>query len=397
VLLECEADMKDIAATAMRTLHVLTLTPFYPNSKNDVAGCFVAEPLRVMQAMGVRSTVQAVQSFYAERVRANDVWPADWSRHLSLPAGLGLSSAGAFLFAKLIGRVRELHGQHPIDLIHAHAALPCGHAASLLSRQLGIPLAVTVHGLDAFCVNQVKGRPGEWCRRVARHVYRSAENVVCISEHVREQVLSGMDGKCSTSVVYNGVDHDFFTPANEPRDLKILSVGNLIPIKGHELLIRALAIVQKEIPDITCEIIGEGPERGHLQTLAAQLKVENKIKFLGRQSREAVARALRESTLFVLPSRYEALGCAYLEAMSAAKPVIACRDQGIAEIIEHGRNGWLVGADDVHELVEGIRTLVQDPDLRNRMRLAARRTILKSLTLQHQAKRLCDIYEGCVA
>jgi glycosyltransferase involved in cell wall biosynthesis len=296
-----------------------------------------------------------------------------------------------------VGKIRKLHAHHPIDLIHAHAALPCGHTASLISNQLGIPFVHTVHGLDAFYTNQVKGRAGEWCRRVTRHVYRSAVNVICISEHVREQVLTGMDGNCSTSVVYNGVDADFFAPANEPQGLKILSVGNLIPIKGHELLIHALALLQTQIPELSCELIGEGPERERLQKLAAQLKVENKIKFLGRQSRESIARALRESTLFVLPSRYEALGCAYLEAMSAAKPVIACRDQGIAEVVEHGKNGWLVGPEDERELAEGIRVLIQDADLRNRMRLAARRTILKSLTLQHQAKRLHDIYQECVA
>ncbi|HEX5315083.1 MAG TPA: glycosyltransferase [Candidatus Kapabacteria bacterium] len=395
MLLECEPDVQESVGLAVRPLHVLALTPFYPNDKNDVAGCFVAEPLRAMQAIGVRSTVEAVQPFYKMKVNANDEWPAAWDRYASLPGGVGLSSAGAFLFAKLVGKIRQLHAHDPIALIHAHAALPCGHAASLLSSQLGIPFVVTVHGLDAFYTNQVKGRAGEWCRRIAGHVYRSARNVICISEHVRGQVLNCTES--STSVVYNGVDHDFFAPANEPDNLKILSVGNLIPIKGHETLIRALAMLHAEIPDLSCEIIGDGPEREPLQKLAIKLNVENKIKFLGRQSREAVAKALRNSTLFVLPSTYEALGCVYLEAMSAAKPVIACRDQGIAEVIEHGKNGWLVGSDDANELAEGIRILIHDADLRNRMRLAARRTILKSLTLQHQAKRLGDIYRECVA
>ena len=76
-----------------------------------------------------------------------------------------------------------------------------------------------------------------------------------------------------------------------------------------------------------------------------------------------------------LPSRYEALGCAYLEAMSAAKPVIACRGQGIAEVIEHGKNGWLVGDADVGELAQALVTLFEDAELRNRLRLAARMTI----------------------
>jgi glycosyltransferase involved in cell wall biosynthesis len=83
--------------------------------------------------------------------------------------------------------------------------------------------------------------------------------------------------------------------------------------------------------------------------------------------------------------------------MSAAKPVIACRGQGISEVIEHGKNGWLVGENDAGELANALTTLFEDADLRNRMRLAARRTILKSLTLQHQAQRLSAVYRECAA
>jgi glycosyltransferase involved in cell wall biosynthesis len=396
--LECGAYIREMRErTEQRPLHVLTLTPFYPSRGNDVAGCFVAEPLKMMESLGVESSVQAVQSYYTEKTRANAECPAQWTRYASLPGGVGLSSAGAFLFASLISKIRHLHARKPIDLIHAHAALPCGHAASLLTRQLNIPFIVTVHGLDAYFTNQVQGRAGEWCRRMTRHVFRSASRVVCISEAVRQKVLEGADENCPISVVYNGVDPNIFTPANEPSGLKILSVGNLIPIKGHDLLLRAVAMIQSRIPDVSCDIIGEGAELKRLQVLAGELKIADKVRFLGRQSRDSMAEALRQCTIFALPSRYEALGCVYLEAMSAAKPVIACRGQGIAEVIEHGKNGWLVGDDDVSEMAHALVTLFEDTELRNRMRLAARRTILKSLTLQHQAQRLSDLYRECAA
>jgi glycosyltransferase involved in cell wall biosynthesis len=378
-------------------LHVLTLTPFYPSDKNHVAGCFVAEPLKMMESLGVKSSVRAVQSYYTEKSKADTEYPAEWMRYISLPGGVGLSSAGAFLFAGLISKTRRLHARKPIDLIHAHAALPCGHAAFLLARQFNIPFVVTIHGLDAYFTNQVKGRAGEWCLRMTRHVFRSASTVVCISEVVRQRVLESADGDYATSVVYNGVDPNIFTPANEPSGLKILSVGNLIPIKGHDLLLRAVAMIQSRIPEVSCDIIGEGAELRRLQALAVELKIADKVRFLGRQSRDSVAEALRQCTIFALPSRYEALGCVYLEAMSAAKPVIACRGQGIAEVIEHGKNGWLVGADDVGEMAQALVTLFEDAELRNRMRLAARRTILKSLTLQHHAQRLSDLYRECAA
>lgn len=395
--LECEINAPAAVTSNPKTLHVLTLTPFYPNSKNEVSGCFIAEPLKLIEEMGVEHSVFAAQSLYQGKASPDAKNPAQWARYFSLPGGLGLSSAGAFLFANLISRVRSLHQRKPIDLIHAHATLPCGHAAMLLAQQLGIPFVVTVHGLDAYYMNQVRGKAGEWCRRISRRVFGSAAQVICISDSVRHHVLEHANQHFSTSVIYNGVDADFFVPAHETTSTKILSIGNLIPIKGHELLFRAIAKIQSRIPNISCEVIGEGPERSRLQMLAERLNIADKVRFAGRKNRTAVANSLRDCTVFALPSRYEALGCVYLEAMAAAKPVIACHGQGIAEIIEHGKNGWLIAPDRPEDLAAGLFALLENADLRNRMRLAARRTILKSLTLRHQAQHLTNLYRECAA
>ena len=125
---------------------------------------------------------------------------------------MGLSSSGAFLFARLLPEIRRLHEQRPIRVIHAHSALPCGHAASLLSRELKIPFVVTVHGLDAFSTRQVGGYAGEWCARVSRSVYRTARSVICVSEKVRNQVIEGAGNRVNTTVLYNGVDPQMFSP-----------------------------------------------------------------------------------------------------------------------------------------------------------------------------------------
>jgi teichuronic acid biosynthesis glycosyltransferase TuaC len=382
----------------VRSLHVLTLTPYYPSENDDAAGCFVAEPLDTLAKAGVVNTVFAVQPAYRSRLRARDCgWRAEWLRYLSLPGGFGLPMAGAFLFARIVGRVRELQKSHRIDLIHAHAPLPCGHAAMLLSVELGVPYAVSVHGLDAFSTKQVRGRAGEWCRRISQRVYRTSRRVICISERVREQVLEGAGNGCRTSVVYNGVDPEVFSPATEPSDQRpiILSVGNLIAIKGHDLLIRAVATLAAEFPLVTLEIIGDGAERGHLQTLAQQLQIGDRVRFLGRRSRQQVASAMQQCTLFALPSRYEGLGCVYLEAMASGKPVIGCRGQGIEEVVEHGTNGWLVGTDDVKELRDALSTLLSNAALRKFVSGQARQTVLDGFTLTRQADHLRHIYHEC--
>jgi teichuronic acid biosynthesis glycosyltransferase TuaC len=383
-----------------KPLHVLTLTPFYPSAHDDAAGCFVAEPLVALAKTGILTTVFAVQPFYREKSRARESGvPAQWLRYLSLPGGLGLPTAGDFLFARVVGRVRELHRSHRIDLVHAHATLPCGHAAMLLSAELGIPYVVSVHGLDAYSTEQVTGRSGQWCRRISQHVYRSSRRVICISERVREQVLAGTGSACRTSVVYNGVDTDLFSTGSEPSagGPIVLSVGNLIPIKGHDLLIRAVGSLASEFPSVVLEIIGEGPERARLEGLAQRLQIGARVRFLGHQSRHEVAAAMRRCTVFALPSRYEGLGCVYLEAMSTGKAAIGCREQGIAEIIQHGSNGFLVGPDNERELTLALGMLLRDDRLRRNLGAAARDTILERLTLAQHAESLARIYRESVS
>jgi glycosyltransferase involved in cell wall biosynthesis len=382
-----------------RALHVLTLTPFYPTKADDAAGCFVSEPLDSLAAFGIESTVFALQPFYRGQAEARESGiAAAWLRYLSWPGGMGLPAAGAFAFARMVGRVRALQGKRRIDVVHAHGPLPCGHAAMLLSAELGIPYVVSVHGLDAFSTTQVSGRAGEWCRRISQRVYRSSRRVICISEHVREQVLEVMGRDCRTSVVYNGVNTEMFAPGT-PADSgtpTVLSVGNLIPIKGHDLLVRTVAALAPEIPSLNLDVIGDGPERERLERLAQRCLIGERVRFLGRQSRRAVADAVRRCTVFALPSRYEGLGCVYLEAMAAGKPVIGCRGQGIAEIVHHGINGFLVGPDNERELTLALGMLLHDEARRRNLGAAARDTVLDRLTLTQQAENLGRIYRECV-
>ncbi len=380
-------------------MQVLTLTPFYPTASDDAAGCFTAEPLPALQELGIRSQVIAVQPFYRTSARpSSTAYPATWVRYPSLPGGLGLSSAGALLYSNLIAKVRTIHQRQPIDLIHAHAALPCGHAAALLSRELGIPSVVTVHGLDAYFTRQVHGLAGSLCERIAKFVYRAAARVIGISTKVRDQVALGSSSPVSTSVIHNGVDVDRFHPAEGEREQPIiLSVGNLIPTKGHDLLLRAFADVQKRFPHVRCQIVGDGPDRSRLQALARDLNIAQRVHFLGRQSRDQVADAMRRCSVFALPSRYEGLGCVYLEAMSVEKPVIACRGQGIEEIVQHKNNGWLIDPGDLQGLSSALGGLLEDAQLRRNLGSNARYTVLQGLTLRHQAARLAELYQECAA
>src|SRR5436853_7308053 len=116
-------------------MHVLTLTPFYPTTQDDANGCFIAEPLSALASLGVHNSVVVAEPFYRESAKLHPTAPTAKSiQYFSLPSGAGLASAGAFLFARILGQIRKQHRSHKIDVIHAHGPLPCGHAAMLLSR-----------------------------------------------------------------------------------------------------------------------------------------------------------------------------------------------------------------------------------------------------------------------
>lgn len=388
--------LPDPAVTVpQRPVHVLTLTPFYPTSQNDSQGCFVAEPLQSLSHLGIAQTVMVASPFYRPFAATHiTAFHARQIRYISLPGGIGLPTAGASLFASLLGAARKLHRSNPIHVIHAHAALPCGHAAALLSRELKIPFVVTVHGLDAYFTDQVRGRAGKWCEHGSTFVYRTAACVICISEKVRDRVLKGAPGHEKTEVVYNGVDPEMFHPVGGNSGAStILCVGNLIPTKGHDVLLQAFAMVQAHFPEFSCEIIGDGPERSKLEGIAAKLSV--RVVFRGHKSRAEVADAMRRCAIFALPSSYEGLGCVYLEAMASGKPTIGCQGQGIDEVIEHVANGWLVSPCGVEDLAKALSTLLQDRQLRNKIGAQARGTVLREFTLAHQAQRLAGIYREC--
>ena len=375
-------------------LHVLTLTPFYPSDGDEVSGCFVAESLRQLQDCGVASSVIAVDSIYHPSRKSSHSSVAEWIRYPQLPGNFGLSSAGKFLGAVLLNRVRELHRHRPVSVIHAHAALPCGHAAAFLSRRLGIPFVVTVHGLDVFNRCFENGVAARWRRKTSLQVYRSAHKTICISQRVQRLLTDGMSAPVASEVVYNGTNPDLFVPGPVRQgSASILIVGNLLAGKGHELLLRAFSRVKDLHPDLRCHMIGEGADRDGFASLAVELGISDRIHFLGRRSRSEVAKAMQDCTVFVLPSRFEGLGCVYLEAMACGKPAIACWGQGIDEIIRHGDNGWLIPVDGLEELVQGLRVLLGNAELRARIGEAARRTILDSLTLSHQARSLINIYQ----
>ena len=383
-----------------KTPHILSLIPTSPEANDGAGGCCALEPLRILTEMGVRTTALSVLSLW--RSMGTNRTAFTTKPHLvyfSLPGDLGLPTAGAFLFARIIGKIRELHcrEKEKIDLLHAHGSLPCGHAAMLVHRELRIPYVVSVYGADESSLQKAVGRVGEWCRRISHRVYAESSRVLCVNEDVREKVLERVGRSCRTSVVYRGVEPEVFVPpleAAEPAD-RVLYISDLNGSGGQDGLIRAIASLQKKFASISLDIIGKGGHISRMRKLAHDLGVSDRLRFLRCQSRQQIADAMKSCTLFIVLSSSEDLECALLEAMCCGKTVIVCRRDGITEIIKHGINGFLINSENEKQLELAIAMLLREPQRRTNLGLAARDTILDRFTVKQQAETLMRIYREC--
>jgi teichuronic acid biosynthesis glycosyltransferase TuaC len=381
-----------------KTLHILSLIPTSPQASDDASDCFAFEPLRILTEMGVRVTALNVLSLWHSMMTGRTA--VSTRRHLvyfSLPGDLGLPTAGAFLFARIIGKIRELNCKEQIDLLHAHGALPCGHAAMLVQRELRIPYVVSVYGQDESSLQRGVGQVGKWCQRISQRVYVESSRVLCTNEDAREKVLERLGQSCRTSVVHNGVDPNVFVPSSEDAEPanRMLHVSDLNESGGQVGLIRAIASLQKEFASISLDIIGKGAHSSSMRKLAQDLGVSDRVRLLTYESRQQFSDAMKSCTLFVLLSRSEHLECALLEAMGCGKTVIVCRREGITEIIQHGINGFLINPENEKQLELAIAMLLREPQRRKNLGLAAHDTILDRFTVKQQAENLMRIYRQC--
>lgn len=249
--------------------------------------------------------------------------------------------------------------------IASHGILP-----SVLKncKKFGIPVVQHFHGLNVwqdYChKNGILHRVLSW-RNTAlrlRHLRRCAA-VVGVSNKVCDVVRERLCG-VPVFTVYNGVDVARFTADGKQNNevFTVICVANLIPIKGHDYLIEAIARIKDEKIPIRLQLVGAGPEEARLRARCAELGISDIVEFLGWQEYDEVARLMKNADMFVMPSYFEALGCVYLEAMSAGTLTVGCFGTGADEIINHGHDGLLAkqrSADDLYSL---IRFAIDEPE-----------------------------------
>ncbi len=274
------------------------------------------------------------------------------------------------------------------DVIHAHYTAPQGFLGVMLKKARRKPLVVTTHGSDVTILGQ-----GKVTRHLVSYTLQNADSIVAVSNFLKNEIVKmGVPGE-NIRVIHNGLaiqeqleSEEFQLQGSGPL---ITFIGNLVPQKGVDILLRSIVEVEKTMPDVRVVIIGEGKEESRLKDLAKELKLKE-VHFLGK--RKDLLSVLEKSSLLVLPSREEGFGMVLLEAMHMGVPVVASDTGGIPEVVKHLQNGILVERENPEALSKGITTALTDGDLRERIIRNGKETV-ELFSWETASSEVDSIYE----
>jgi len=308
----------------------------------------------------------------------------------------------AAAITKLIVVVRR----EKVAVIHAH--LPdCAILAGLVGKMTGAKVVVSYHGLGIMPKSRRRFDPRNRLRMIFyRLTMKLSHRSIAVSQPVGEMLRNVVKvGAEKIVVIPNGVDvSEYESPSDRTRvlsrlglvarDMIVTSVGRLVYNKGHEFLIRGLKAVTQSYPSTRLLLVGDGPERGELTSLVTELGLERHVSLLGE--RNDIPQILAISHVFALPSLWEGLSVALLEAMAAGKPVVATAVEGNVAVVVDKQTGLLVPAKDSEALALAICRLLGDPGLAQKMGDAGRARVKKYYSLHESLRRTERLYDELV-
>jgi len=320
-----------------------------------------------------------------------------YPRFLQFPGGLFLASSGKRMYAGIRKLVEEISRDFKFDIIHAHYALADGFAAMLIGAKYNIPLITTPQGSD-IDITLSKNRA---CFNAVCTVLRNSAKVIAPSAQLQTKLLEKI--KINAELIPNGIyaENIFAGKSSLGEKYKghtiLLSVSQLIPTKGIDLNIQALAQLKNKHRSLHYLIIGQGELKNQLIKLVYNLNIQDSVEFLEQLPHEKVMEYMSVCDIFCLPSWQETLGLVYLEAMAHGKPIIGCQRQGVDGLIVNGETGLMVKPKDVDSLAQTIDFLLSNPEKAKEIGERARKLVLENYTWEKTARKCVEIYRKIMA
>ena len=266
------------------------------------------------------------------------------------------------------------------------------HTAHLVHLLTGLPYTITAHAKDIY------RHTVDWdlAARLASH----ASAVITVCDANLRYLTHQLDGSDVNLVrVYNGLgpqDPPAAIPARSPG--LVLGVGRLVEKKGFDLLLDTIAALAPDRDQLHCVIIGDGDQRGALETQANRLGITERVTFTGPLPQHEVARWLRRATVMLAPCRVggdgnqDALPTVLLEALGAGLPAVTTPVAGIPEIIDHGVEGLVVPCDDLQALSAATAELLDDPGRRRAISEAGPAKLARYFDRRHTITELIETF-----
>ncbi len=280
----------------------------------------------------------------------------------------------------------QLARQRPFDLINTHFVVPSGPVGGFLSRRLGIPNVLSVHGGDLYDPSKSSSpHRHALLRRAVSALLRRADTVVAQSRNTAANVRDLYGVTRPVELVPLGIERPravlgaHRSEFGLPEDAFVLvTVGRLVPRKAGTQLVRVLGhlgepVLGKVASPTPCAnayllVVGDGPDLPQMRCIAAELGIESRVRFLGQATDAVKQRALSLSDVFVSTSQHEGFGLVFLEAMAYGLPIVCYDRGGQTDFLSTPATGHVVALNDIEAFTVAVRELYRRPAMRQTIR-----------------------------
>lgn len=355
-------------------MRILALTNLYPNpwqpqratyNRRDFKALAKLCPLRVIAPIAwpdeLRARRAGKPALPASRRVELDGLTVDHPRVFHTP-GVLRGWYGRFFYWSVRSTFRRVLREFEPSIVYAPWVYPDGWAAIRLAREAGLPVVLQALGSDVLLLGQHPRR-----RAGTVQALKTADGVAAVSRNLADKMIALGADKDRVRVIYSGVDTGSFQPgcklaARQALGItgeaaQLLFIGNLVPVKGIDVLLKACAHLQSQGRDFQLQIIGDGPLQQQLSRLSETLGIAGRVNWRGSIPQAQLPDWYRAADVCVLPSRSEGVPNVLLEASGCETPWVATRVGGIPEIAHLGANR-LVAVESVDELGGAIETML---------------------------------------
>lgn len=367
----------------MNGMRILALTNLYPNPLQPQRGQFNRQQFRALaqtEAVRVIAPISWVDELVEGR-RSRRHLPPERSLccdglevshpRFVYPPKVARWTHGHFFQRSIEAAFDRAVDEFRPDIVYACWAYPDGWAAVRLARRHRLPVVIKVHGSDILTLLTNRAR-----RRATAAALAEADAVVAVSRDLEERVVRlGVD-RSRIQVVYDGIDRKLFSPGDrggarrrlnlDEQEPLVLFVGNLLPVKGLDVLVDACELLAARKRQFTCLMIGRGPLDAPLRRETERRGLVDRFRWLGPRPHADLPDWFRAADVFVLPSRSEGLPNVLIEAASCGTPFVASRVGGIPELTHLGPNR-LVAPGNASDLAEALDERLSASDSRPRV------------------------------